>query len=201
MGEIKYPENKNTWFRLRPFSRLSSLGSYPGPKTWKPLDLFQMWWGGSLGHGLSKPLQIIPTMHAHDVIKRDAGLMPVLMFFHCVRTSSLNHLSHTPDSLCLAMHDCGAGLHGPDSCHSWQGASGGHHRIRVIHLSPSGHWGHIFGTDTGLAIHLSFLFHYCQNRQTALPASPLSCIFTGILLTHSFLVVSTCLLAGKGHLS
>lgn len=60
--------------------------------------------------GLSKPSQTIPTMHANDAIKKDTGLMTVLMFSYCARTSSLNHLPHPPDLIwTVTMYDRRAG--------------------------------------------------------------------------------------------
>ena len=100
MGEIKYLENKNTQFRL---SLSANHSSYPGSQNLRTSISVSNMVSRVIEPGLPKPSQTNPTMHVNDAIKKDTGLMTVLMFSYCARTSSLNHLPHPPDLVCLAM--------------------------------------------------------------------------------------------------
>lgn len=73
------------------------------------------------------------------------------------------------------------------------------HSIRVTNLLPSRHWDYLLCPDRVLGTYLSFIPLLSGEKPT------LSCIFKGVPLTHSFLVVPTflvqtlpSLLAGKG---
>ena len=73
----------------------------------------------------------------------------------------------------------------------------------VAHLRPLGNWGHLLGPDSfGDPLHLGMGPRVSEvefsivrvGGQPYLPhqTPPLSCIFRGVPLTHSFLVVPTC---------
>lgn len=86
----------------------------------------------------------------------------------------------------------GPGLPWCDHHHLWQGAPGSHHCIRAAHLLPPGHWGHylVLIEFWGLTSPSHFPLCWSREQPYQLYRTPsLTCIFRGIPLTCSFLVL------------